>query len=95
MKSYDTIDLKMETGIVVVWNHTLNFLPALQAAPANGFSLLGIFNVIVVFGILCSIAILVATRRQVRENQRIEGFEFMHEISPLPLYESIEFYYLF
>ncbi len=95
MESYDTIDLKMETCIVVMRNPTLNFLPALQATPSTGLSLLGIINVLVVFGILCSIAILVATRRQVREDHRIEGFEFMHEVSPLPLYESIEFYYLF
>jgi hypothetical protein len=95
MKSHDTIDLKMHAGIVVVWSHTLNFLPALQATPTSGFSLLGIFNVLLLFGILCSIAILVASRRQVRENHRIQGFEFMHEVSPLPLYEAREFYYLF
>jgi hypothetical protein len=95
MISYDTIDLKMERCIVVVWNHTLNFIPALQAIPSTDPSLLGILNVLVVFGILCSIAFLVASRRQVRETHKIQGFEFMHEVSPLPLYESREFYYLF
>ncbi len=85
----------METSIVTLRSPILNFPPALQAGPASGISLLGIFNLLVVFGILCSIAIVVATRRQVKDNQRIEGFQFMYEVSPLPLYDAIEFYYLY
>ncbi len=73
----------------------MNFSFAFQAAQSGGLPLLTIFNILIVFGILCSIAILVATRKQAQESQRIEGFEFMYEVTPLPLYESIESYYLF
>ncbi len=73
----------------------MDLLFAFQATPSGGLTLLTIFNILIVFGILCSIAILVATRRQAQDSQRIEGFEFMHEVTPLPLYESIESYYLF
>ncbi len=95
MESYDTIDLKIQACIDVVWNLQMDLLFAFQAAPSNGLSLLTIFNILIVFGILCGIAILVATRRQAQESQRIEGFEFMHEAAPLPLFESTESYYLF
>lgn len=68
---------------------------ALQATPSGGLPLLSIFNILIVFGILCSIAILVAAKRQAEDSQRIEGFEFMYEVTPLPLYDSVESYYLF
>ena len=73
----------------------MDLLFALQTTPPNGLPLLSIFNILIVFGILCSVAILVATRRQAEDNRRIEGFEFMHEVAPLPLFESTESYYIF
>ena len=95
MQSHDTIDLKMKASIDVVLNLQMDLMFAFQATPSGGLPLLTIFNILIVFGILCSIAILVATRRQAQDSQGIEGFEFMYEVTPLPPHESIETYYLF
>ena len=73
----------------------MNPFYTLQALPAAADSLLALVNLLLILGILCSIALLVVSRRQVYERGRIEGFEFMHEIEPLSPYEPVEFYYLF
>ncbi len=73
----------------------MNLLFALQAPQATPPTLLDVVNLLLIFGIICSIAALVVSRRQVDDGRRIKGFEFLHESEPLSPQEPFEFYYLF
>ncbi len=68
---------------------------ALQSLPASSSTLFTLLNLLIIAGILAAIALFIFMRGEDDEKKLIRGFEFMHEVDPLPSYEAPGFTYLF